>query len=259
MGMKGILKNLRLAAAALCFAAPSFAGPVLPAALDPFTGAALDLAAPVPAPAAAAVEDPRVYYIAPWAVEASAVPPPPPPGSAADRADLAEVLRWQEVRTPAQCQAAWLQADANYDSFFGEISPFGAPAPAAVEKIFKKVRLDTGSIDLVFKRKYQRPRPFDRDSAVTPCLDREGGYSYPSGHSTVAKVFALMLAELRPAQADRYNAYADQAALNRVIGGVHHPSDIEAGKRLGAAVFQALKSSPEFQADMKTLRRNLRK
>ena len=28
----------------------------------------------------------------------------------------------------------------------------------------------------------------------------------------------------------------DQAALNRVIGGVHHPSDIAAGKKLGDAI-----------------------
>lgn len=232
----------------------------------PFSGLAPVLAHTVPAPPAAEAPQAgvfdapqgKIYYLAPWQVELDSVPPAPAAGSAADRADLAEVKRWQEERTPAQCAAANAQPDATYDNFFGAISPFGENAPKEVEKIFFKVRADTASMVFLLKRKYERPRPFLRDPALVPCLDREGGYAYPSGHSAVARVFGLMLSELVPANALKYMSYADQAALNRVIGGVHHPSDTAAGKKLGDVVYKALSLDRAFKADMDILRRNLK-
>ena len=204
------------------------------------------------------VKPDKIYYLSPSQVDMSQVPPAPAAGSAVDKEDLAGVLRWQAERTEAQCAAANAQASATYDEFFGEVSPFGNPAPAEVENIFKKVRTDTGGIVYSQKEKYKRPRPFLRDPAITPCLGRENGYSYPSGHSATARVFGLILSDLVPASASRFMAYADQAALNRVIGGVHHPSDIEAGKNLGDATYKALKQNRSFNTDMETLRRNLK-
>lgn len=200
----------------------------------------------------------KIYYLAPWQVGLDAVPPAPAAGSAVDREDLAEIRRWQEVRTEAQCAAANAQPDATYDNFFGAISPFGGTAPKEVEKIFFKVRADTASMVFLLKRKYERPRPFLRDPALIPCLDREGGYAYPSGHSAVARVFGRILSGLVPKHADKYMSYASQAALNRVIGGVHHPSDTEAGKKLGDAVYKALEQDRAFKADLEILRRNLK-
>ena len=200
----------------------------------------------------------KIYYLAPWQVELDAVPPAPAAGSGVDNEDLAALKRWQAVRTEAQCAAANAQPDATYDNFFGAISPFGESAPKEVEKIFFKVRADTASMVFLLKRKYERPRPFLRDPALVPCLDREGGYAYPSGHSAVARVFGLMLSELVPANSPKYISYADQAALNRVIGGVHHPSDTVAGKKLGDAVYEALTRDRAFKADMDTLRGNLK-
>ena len=48
-------------------------------------------------------------------------------------------------------------------------------------------------------------------------------------------------------------ARADEAALDRVIGGVHYPTDIEAGKRLGEAIYAELRKNPAFQRDEKAL------
>lgn len=251
--------SLCLAAALLpAFSALRAAGPELPAARDPFSGAALVF------PDFSAVQDPlevpaeRIYYFAPWEADVSAVPPAPVPGSAADRRDLAELLRWQNERTEAQCAAAWLQADATYDAFFGAITPFASPAPKEVASVFGRVRVDTASVVYLLKKKYQRPRPYERDLNFLPCVEREGSYAYPSGHSAVARVFALMLSELVPARAGQFMAYADQAALNRVIGGVHHPTDTVAGKLVGDAAFAALKKVKSFRSDMDVLRRHLR-
>lgn len=201
----------------------------------------------------------KIYYLLPSQVDMSQVPPAPAAGSAVDNEDMAAVRRWQVERTEAQCAAANAQANATYDEFFGAVSPFGNPAPAEVEKIFSKVRTDTGSIDYVVKNKYKRPRPFLRDSSLNPCLGRESGYAYPSGHATTSQVFGLMLADLVPANAGKYKAYADQGGLNRVIGGVHHPSDTEAGRTLGDTIYKALKQNKAFNTDMEILRRNLKR
>lgn len=232
---------------------------------DPFTGSRTGLPEAVPAPGAAEtlpagvfdLPPDKIYYLLPSQVDLSLVRPAPAAGSETDREDLAAVRRWQAERTEAQCAAANAQDSATYDKFFGAVSPFASPTPAEVRKIFLKVRTDTGSVVFLLKRKYERPRPFLRDPALLPCLEKESGYSYPSGHSTAARVFGLMLSDLVPENARKYRAYADQAALNRVIGGVHHPSDVETGKVLGDAVYEALKQSGNFNADMAALRANL--
>jgi acid phosphatase (class A) len=233
---------------------------------DPFSGVSLGLREIVPATPAteaypAGIFDgptDKIYYLSPSQVDMSQVPTPPAAGSTEDEKDLATVRRWQAERTETQCAAANTQANAAYDAFFGEITPFAAPTPKEVDKILQKVRTDTGSLVFLQKQLYRRPRPFLRDPAITPCLDRESGYSYPSGHSTAARVFGLILSDLVPASAGKFMAYSDQAALNRVIGGVHHPSDIEAGKALGDAIYKALKQNRSFAGDMETLRRNLK-
>lgn len=46
---------------------------------------------------------------------------------------------------------------------------------------------------------------------------------------------------------------ADLIAEDRVLAGVHHPSDIEAGKKLGDAVFKKLLSNPMSRKELDTL------
>lgn len=232
---------------------------------DPFAGRPCGFSEVVPVAPAAETYPPdiwvradRIYYLWPWQVDMSQMPPIPAAGSAADKEDLDTVRRWQTERTAAQCAAAEAQADSSYDAFFREVSPFAAPLPKEVEKILQKVSTDDGSVIFVAKARFRRPRPFQRDPAITPCISKPGGYSYPSGHTTSARVFGLILSDLVPAEAGKFMFYADQAALNRVIAGVHHPSDIAAGKKLGDAVYKALKKSGSFKKDMETLRRNLR-
>lgn len=253
MTVKALKLNLKALAALLLFCLPSAAGDFLPR--DPFTGAVPEAAPAAAAPVASLAE--RIYYVAPWAVDVSVVPPAPAAGSFADLADLAELKRWQRERTPEQCAAAWLQEDAGYEAFFAAVSPFARPTPDKVADVFKRVRVDSGSVTWLLKEKHERPRPFLRDINLIPCLGREGGYAYPSGHTSVAWTFAHILAELVPAKAQTYRAYAAQAALNRVIGGVHHPTDIEAGRLLAESLFRALMKEKKFRADLELLRRSL--
>lgn len=186
-------------------------------------------------------------------------PAPPAAGSKADLADIAALKDWQARRTPEQCAKAASEAHATYEEFFGDITPFPAPLPAAAAQIFDRVRSEADGTISGIKDKYKRPRPFHRDAALDPCLGRIGGLAYPSGHATLSRLYALMLADLVPSRKQEFFARADEAALYRVIGGVHYPTDIEAGKKLAEKLFRAYKKSPAFRADLKTLKGLLQK
>ena len=194
------------------------------------------------------------YYITADQQKFPDFPAPPAAGSKADLRDLAVLKDWQRKRTKEQCARANAGAHAGYDEFFGDISPFPEPLPEAAAVIFQRVKTETDGVAADIKEMFKRPRPFLRDAALDPCLGRVGGLAYPSGHATISRLYALILADLVPSRKKEFFARADQAALDRVIGGVHHPSDIEAGKKLAEKLYKVYRKSPAFKADLKTLR-----
>ncbi len=211
-----------------------------------------------PAPAAV-ISEPGSRYLSQSELQVSGFPAPPAAGSAGDKADLAAVLQWQKDRTEAQCAAAMAQSDESYLSFFGGVNPFPVPLPPEAGAFFKRVGADVGDAARNIKKTYKRERPFVRSAEVQPCLGRVQGLSYPSGHAAVARVYALVLSGLLPRQGAIFNRAADQAALNRVIGGVHYPADVDAGKKLGDLLFSKLRRNPAFAADMSALSKYIRR
>ncbi len=196
-------------------------------------------------------------YVDTMAVAAISLPPAPADGSPEDKRDFAIMHQWQDKRTEAECSRAIKEAASGYDTFFGEMSPFPKPLPEEVAAFFKRVRVDVGFSTYTFKKKNVRLRPFLRDTTLKPCLPLEDGYAYPSGHTTLARVFALVLADLVPAKKADYISRADVIALDRVLGGVHHPTDTDAGKLLGDALHELQLKSPAYQADLELVRRYL--
>ncbi|HAH06474.1 MAG TPA: hypothetical protein DCM05_08100 [Elusimicrobia bacterium] len=201
----------------------------------------------------------QAEYLSEAQYEGLTLPPPPAPGSAIDQADLAALRGWQARRTRAQCRRAKAQFYATFDEFYGDLSPFQKPLPKDTLEILEQVHNDADIAVAVFKDKYARPRPFLRDEKLKPCIERVGGKAYPSGHAAVARVFALLLADAAPERKADFLARADEAALNRVIAGVHHPTDIEAGKGLADEVYAQMKLNPSFQADLEKLKASLKR
>jgi len=206
---------------------------------------------------AAGSEQDRLYYLAQDQVELPGFPAPPEAGSAEDKADMAAVLQWQKDRTSAQCEAALAQAETSYDSFFAAVSPFPSPLPSSVYGFFKRAASDSEAAYRLLKKIHKRPRPAQQNNEVKPCLGKTGGYSYPSGHSAISHIMGLILSDLVPRESAKFMIYADQAALNRVIGGVHFPSDIEAGKRLGDVMYKKFLQNPVFVSDMESAKKYL--
>ncbi|MDD4003692.1 MAG: phosphatase PAP2 family protein [Elusimicrobiaceae bacterium] len=181
-------------------------------------------------------------------------PPPPAAGSEEDRADNAAVHKWQDERTEQQCAAANAQAYATYEELFGGLSPFKKPVPENVQSILTHLRKEVNDTNVQIKNRYKRPRPFRMDSTIDPCLGRIGGYSYPSGHAAISRMFGRLLADLVPAQRKVFMDQADQCALYRVIGGVHNPSDIEAGKLVGDIKYEQFLRDPDTSAQIESLK-----
>ncbi len=194
------------------------------------------------------------YYISADRQKFPDFPAPPETGSKMDSADLAAVRDWQGRRTAQDCARANAGAHAGYEEFFGDLSPFPRPLPDEAAVIFGRVKTETDGVAADVKEMFRRPRPFLRDPALEPCLGRIGGLAYPSGHATISRLFALMLADLAPSDKPVFLARADEASLDRVIGGAHHPSDIEAGKILADRLYRAYKKSRAFKKDMETLK-----
>ncbi|MBI4802461.1 MAG: phosphatase PAP2 family protein [Elusimicrobia bacterium] len=240
---------------------------LLPALLPVFgsAGAFDDLAAgypnaallPVSAPAAAADESRATsagHYLSLDGLDLRAVPPAPADGSARDREDFSVLLDWQARRTGEQCAKAKAEMNHSYEVFFGKTDPFSDPTPAPVAAFFRNVGKDSVAAHKYLKEIYRRPRPFVRDARVKPCIPPVKGFAYPSGHAAMSRLFALILSDLEPSRRKDFMARADEAALNRVIGGVHHPTDLAAGKALADALYKSLLKQPAFKADLKELR-----
>ena len=198
--------------------------------------------------------DGSVVYLDKPRLETIEFPAAPAPGSPNDRTDFAELHAWQARRSAAQCAVAQAEAEAYFEQFFGPLKPFSSALPKESKVFLLRVRKDIGAAVNIFKERNLRPRPFLRDPELSPCLGRIGGLAYPSGHAVTARVYALMLTELAPRRRAEFMARGDEAALLRVIGGVHHPSDVEAGKKLGDILFDRFMRSAEFRASLEKLR-----
>jgi acid phosphatase (class A) len=74
---------------------------------------------------------------------------------------------------------------------------------------------------------------------------------------------AELLADLIPERRERLDHVGRQGGANRVLCGVHYPSDVEAGQRIGADAalqiiaspqWRAFRQDPALQAELKRLR-----
>ena len=85
---------------------------------------------------------------------------------------------------------------------------------------------------LVLKNTIKRDRPCDAlpfEAYIVP----SDKFSFPSGHSAAAFVFATLIAHFYPAFALIGYTLALMIGVSRILLGVHYPTDIAAGALLG--------------------------
>lgn len=198
------------------------------------------------------------HYVAAELFETVMFPLPPKKDSMEQQADLAGVLAWQNKRTEADCERARRTAKEEYDAYWGADNPFGDEVPGEFKEFFDKLASDFEEALDTMKARFHRPRPFVNNPEAQPCLKRKESFSYPSGHSSAARVTAAVLADIVPERRDEFYSKADGIALDRLVGGVHYPSDIAAGKRFGDLFHAELLRSEDYRKDIEALKKLVR-
>lgn len=90
-------------------------------------------------------------------------------------------------------------------------------------------------IYLVLKNTLKRQRPHQR-LKICAVIKASDKFSFPSGHTAAAFVFATVTSVIMPDAAWLVFAWASAIGLSRVALGVHYPTDIVAGAVLGGSL-----------------------
>jgi len=169
-------------------------------------------------------------------------------GSEEHKQDFTKLHVWQNKRTEEQCHAAYGQRHAKIQEFYPEYTFFFDDLSNKDLVFIYGIVQETNKIIELKKNHYARPRPFNADLTLEPCpeIGRIGDYAYPSGHSVLAGMFEGIMIAIDPENSDKIKEHAWQACVNRVIAGVHHPSDIQAGYALGHEIFKEFAKNKDF-------------
>lgn len=191
----------------------------------------------------------------PWNLsEGSQFRPSPPPtfGSKAYAREVQEVYDVSLSLTDEQKRIAEFWADGP-----GTITPAGHWNRIAIELIRSQglsdvpsarvfAALNTAQADAFIacwdaKFTYWSERPVtairrELDPSWTPHITTPPFPSYVSGHSTTSSAASEVLAAYFPGSAQRLRAWAQEAAVSRLYGGIHFRSDNETGLALGKKV-----------------------
>lgn len=198
------------------------------------------------------------------------LPPPPQPGSAQDYADREIYTLTANTIGDPIWERARSQLNPTSPEFIRQLScalgtQISPQATPMTFQMFARAGIDLSGPMTVAKEFYKRPRPFttDKGKACDPISD-DGigtrlGWAYPSGHSGVGWLWALILSDAAPVHADTLRAFGVATGDLRIACRVHWLSDVAAGRVLGTAVYQRVAETPEYRADVDRAREELAK
>ena len=194
----------------------------------------------------------EAHFLDPHQVDLGALlAPPPAPDSAQQQVDLAKVLDVQRTRTHEQVVHAEADVTKSVFRFADVLGPeFSEANLPKTTVLFQMAQNDAALIARQGKDHFRRARPYIASSDVHPTVPinpKDANESYPSGHATVGYMTAILLAQMVPEKRDALFARGREYGENRVIDGVHYPSDVEAGRIDGTLVAAALMNDPAFQ------------
>jgi acid phosphatase (class A) len=178
---------------------------------------------------------------------------PPAAGSAATRRELDELLQLQRERTPADVGAAQADRKKDVSRFYAALGLDAARSAhlPALRTLPDNAEADIGPYVRAAKEKFRRLRPYEIEPRLDPCIgDVKGDLSYPSGHATYGYLMGDLLSEVAPARRAALMARAEEFARQRMVCGVHFPSDLEAGRRGAHFLLDRIEQSPAFRRDL---------
>ena len=201
------------------------------------------------APAAPAYADPKTYdYEAPLGG-------PPPDGSPEHRREVERMLSLQESRTPEEVRRCKEEENVTVFAFSTVLGPwFNAQDLPVTASVMGRVYDMAKAVSDPAKKKWKRVRPPLADPRIRPCVKLEESYCYPSGHAVRGVVWATLLAELFPGDREALAGRGRQIGDDRFLAGMHYPSDVAAGQKLGVEVARRMLADPGFQRELDRVR-----
>ena len=187
------------------------------------------------------------------------LPPPPPDDSAEHQAELELVLQAQRGAGPEDLSRARSEFHLDLDAFRQVLGPWCSEKNLpATRRLLKKAAAEADPLADELKAHYRRARPPAGNPAIQPLdLPHFDHESYPSWHATRGFMYAEILAELLPARREELLRRGQEIGWDRVIAGMHHPSDITAGRVLAHLVVQDLMRGGEFMRLLKEARNEI--
>jgi acid phosphatase (class A) len=179
----------------------------------------------------------------------------PKPGSDGAKADFAILLWLQRSRTAEEVRRAKSEVNLHL-GVFSEVTgrDLDSAAFPLTQALVEDLGKDLRQVTSALKTRFGRPRPYVANALVKPAIKLEPNLSYPSGHSSWGTAQATLLAELLPERREAILERGRQVGYDRVIGGVHHPSDVEAGQVLGPVFAQAWLAVPAHRQRLEQAR-----
>ena len=186
------------------------------------------------------------------------LPGPPKLHSKASDADYETLKHLQKTRTKEQCERAKSEESFTSEGFIGFFQvPRGPLSEAETnhwKPFFSRLLADSRPIWRAGKEHWARPRPYYVVKSLHPCVKVETNYAYPSGHAATGELYAKVLADIYPERAEAFLKRGIEIGDDRVLGGVHHPTDVRDGRVLGDHVYDAFQKNEYFKAALKLMR-----
>ena len=186
--------------------------------------------------------------------------PPPAAQSEQQKLDLTAVLLTQKDRTALQSERAVADNDFSMFRMAGEVlgPNFTAERLPKTAALFTRVIHDARALFLATKDVWNRPRPFKVSTDVKAIGELPNNGSYPSGHATRGYLTAIILSNMLPERSESLFARGREYGQNRVLAGVHFPSDVEAGRIAATAMVVAFMQNEQFLKDFAETKTELR-
>jgi acid phosphatase (class A) len=186
------------------------------------------------------------------------LPPPPARDSAEERRELDELLEIQNARTRARAEAARVDRKTEASRFYPTL---GLPETAALPRVKRLVDRAEDDVRLYVraaKHHYRRLRPYVVEARLEPCIGNVSDeLSYPSGHAAYGYATARVLAEVAPERRDALLARAAEYGRQRMVCGVHFPSDIAAGRLAAEWLVPKMAANPAYREDVRAAKAEL--
>ena len=207
-----------------------------------------------------------VHYLSDAQIAAAVelLPPPTTMGSAEDIADREVTERAYMARSAADAELAAKEESFDAFNFAAVLGPgFDKQKLPRTAALFGDAKKILAVAKNAGKDKWKRERPcpvnscqWDPEKDASDWKNRD--YGYPSGHSTRATAFAVLLDAVFPARKQQIDAFGQQVGWHRVIRGVHTPQDIYAGRVLGQTIAHDLLANPDFHKQLADVAAELR-